>query len=268
MHLWFSTRLRKEITKWTGLGKPSKGTSHTSCLWECQLELGTVLLRMCLTSLSPLDFQKKPCRVYWNLWRALLTHQPNTWSGSRPWQRNLQKSYILPFDLMSSRSGHRAVGVEWGSTALWFFKAIGSGWESKMEYLPQEVYNVVRICILCAQSNLWGWLTWGNLESVKWAQRTHTNIFFLRGKHAFPEIQPTVRIGHISEHWSDRSLFLMVPPVLEWQRKLVLYLQTLVSGLLIPPLHLFLEGDLLSSLPHFRWGTQLFRMTLVTTGEQ
>lgn len=112
--LWFSTRLRKEIAKWTGLWKPSKGTVHTGCLWECQLELCTVLLRMCLASLnrplSPLDFQKKPCRVYWNLWRALLTHQPSTWSGSRHWQRNLQKSYILPFDLMSWRSGHTHCG--------------------------------------------------------------------------------------------------------------------------------------------------------------
>lgn len=193
---------------------------------------------------------------------------PTPGAGAGPGKGICRNLTFYPAIWWAQGQATRAVGVEWGSAALWFFKAVGSGWESKMEYLPQEVYNVVRICILCAQSNLWGWLTWGNLESVKWAQRTHTNIFFLLGKHAFPEIQPTVRIGHISEHWSDRSSFLMVPPVLEWQRKLVLYLQTLESRLLIPLLHLFLEGDLLSSLPHFRWGTQLFRMTLVTTGEQ
>lgn len=130
-----------ETTKWTELWKHTKGNSHTGCVWECRLELSTGL---CKNASGPpkiylylsllLCCQKKHCRVYWNLWRVHPTHQPSTWNGSKPWQRNLQKSYILPFDSMSWRSGcMRAVKVQlvpllYGYAA----KAVEFGWESKM----------------------------------------------------------------------------------------------------------------------------------------
>lgn len=85
-------------------------------------------------------------------------------------------------------------------------------------------------------------------------EKTLTKCLFSIDKHVSPEIQPVVRTGHTSEHWSYKLLFfLTVALAFEWQGNVLPCLQTL-SRIWAPDVapYLFLGANLPSSLLDFQ----------------